>query len=641
REYVGAGADMMGDTTLGEVSREIELALMDFDDEEKHVSMKASGTGIISNEMNELTEEANMIIMPAIFVIICLILLIMFRRFSYVLLPLISLGISIIWLFGTMVFLGISFNMMMVAIVPLLMGLGVDYSVHIFHEYRSELKKGKKPGSAIVASIRGIGMAMFLATLTTVIAFLSFLTATVPPLRTFGVLCALGLIYILITALTFQTAVRYVLDRKKTDKIIPKNNHKISLDSYMEKFSNIVLKQRKIILVLAVFITILMLSGATQVETTFDMNDFLPEDNESMELMINIGEYFPSSSETQEYILIEGNVASVKTLEGIAKTYENLKDDEYLTMTPDGDPKEKSILSIIRNAIRANSTLLSTFNIDSNGIPKDNVDVVGIYDYLYDHEEYMMEVRNVLHRDENDYDATVIRIYTSISYSEDSKLDTNRQMGIIYDNLNDDVENYGEADVIVAGFLSSTYTIMNSMTDSQLLSTFISIMLAAMVLVIVFRNPILGLITVIPVGLCIIWIIGTIYFLGYSFNIMTIMVTSLTIGIGIDYAIHATQRFRLTADKTGNVKKAVSTTIGHTGGALFIAALTTAAGFGMLILAPMPPEQQFGIIISMTIVYSYITSIIVLPPILMKWGKWRKKSKGYIISSNRYNKKGE
>ena len=74
---------------------------------------------------------------------------------------------------------------------------------------------------------------------------------------------------------------------------------------------------------------------------------------------------------------------------------------------------------------------------------------------------------------------------------------------------------------------------------------------------------------------------------------MTIMVTSLTIGIGIDYSIHATQRFRLTADRTGDVEKAVCKTVGHTGGALFIAAITTVSGFGLLILAPMPPEQQF------------------------------------------------
>jgi len=138
-----------------------------------------------------------------------------------------------------------------------------------------------------------------------------------------------------------------------------------------------------------------------------------------------------------------------------------------------------------------------------------------------------------------------------------------------------------------------------------------------------------------PVLISIVWILGSLYFMGYSLNVMTVMVTSLTIGIGIDYAIHATERFRLTADKTGNIQQAVLQTVGHTGGALLIAAMSTIAGFGMLILAPIPPEQQFGIIMCLTILYAFLTSIFILPPLVMAWGKWRKKKKGYIISPNK------
>jgi len=405
----------------------------------------------------------------------------------------------------------------------------------------------------------------------------------------------------------------------------------------MEKFSKIILKQHKIIFVITIFITIIMLIGIPNVETTFDMNDFLPEGNEAMEIFKDIEEFFPSASESQEYILIEGNIASVETLEGISKTYENLKDDEFVTMTPSGNPKEKSILSIVRTAIRDNSSLSSAFNINSNGIPKNDVDVLRIYDFLYDHDEYKMDVRNVLHRDGDTYDATVIRIYTSGSYSDGNGENSNKQSEILYQSLNEDMVSYGEADAIVTGSSSSIYTIMGSMTESQLVSTLISVLLAALILMIVFRNLILGLITILPVGISIIWIVGTIYFIGYSFNIMTVMVTSLNIGIGIAFGIHVTQRFRLTADRTGDVKKAVSKTIEHTGGALFIAALTTAAGFGMLILAPLPPEQQFGLITAMTIIYSYITSIFVLPPVLLKWGQLRKKKKGFIISPGKNN----
>ena len=617
----------------GDISKKMQQTLKNLDKEETHVSMLITGGGIISNEMNEATADANSIIMPSIFVAICLILLVMFKSFSYVLLPLVSLGISIIWLFGTMVLFGIGFNMMMVAIVPLLMGLGVDYSVHIFHNYKAELNQGKPPAKAIIASIQDVGMAIFLATLTTVIAFLSFLTAGIPPLRDFGVLCALGIIYTLITALTFQTAVRFLLDRKKTKGLISKNNNKISLDTSMDKISNFILRKSVFIFIATICITVIMASGASQVETTFDMNDFLPEGNKALELMMDIGEFFPSASESQEYILIEGNIASVETLQGISETYENLRDDEFVTKTPEGDPKEKSILSVMKQAIRDNSSLSEKYNTDSSGIPIKDADVVGFYDFLYNHLEYMSDVRSVLHRNGTFYDATVIRVYTS-SFSEDEDIDSNTQYEILYNDLNEDMSSYGDAKAIVTGSSSSMYTIMGSMTESQLVSTVISILLAALILMIVFRNPLLGLITIIPVGISIVWIVGSIFFLGYTFNIMTVMVTSLNIGIGIAFGIHVTQRFRLTADRTGDVQIAVSKTVTHTGGALFIAALTTAVGFGILILAPLPPEQQFGLITAMTIIYSYFTSIFVLPPILMKWGQWQKKRKGYIISPN-------
>ena len=124
------------------------------------------------------------------------------------------------------------------------------------------------------------------------------------------------------------------------------------------------------------------------------------------------------------------------------------------------------------------------------------------------------------------------------------------------------------------------------------------------------------------------------YFIGYSLNVLTITVTSITIGIGIDYAIHATERFRYIVDKTGDITKAVCETISHTGGALLIAALTTALGFGVLVFAPIPPQQQFGLILAITITYSFLTSIFILPLILFHWGNWRKKRKGYIVKNN-------
>ncbi|GAG99107.1 unnamed protein product, partial [marine sediment metagenome] len=155
---------------------------------------------------------------------------------------------------------------------------------------------------------------------------------------------------------------------------------------------------------------------------------------------------------------------------------------------------------------------------------------------------------------------------------------------------------------------------------------------AIIVLIIAYRKPILGLITIIPVLISMIWILGTMYFIGYDLNILTITVTSLIIGIGIDYSIHTTERFKIVADKTGDITAAVCETVSKTGGALLIAALTTTLGFIVLIFAPIPPQVQFGVITAITITYSFITSVLLLPLILAKWAKWRKDRFGFIIS---------
>lgn len=306
-------------------------------------------------------------------------------------------------------------------------------------------------------------------------------------------------------------------------------------------------------------------------------------------------------------------------------------DDRFVSKTPDGSTKITSILTLIRKAIQDNDSLIDIFNIDYDGIPRENEDLKQLYDYLLDSEEYGRDARSVLHKNGSNYDATVIRVYTAVSSSNTDSNESGRELGVLYHELKEDIPSFKDSKVSLTGENILIYTITSSLTKNQILSTAVSIIISGFVLIIAYRNPLLGLIAMIPVSVSVMWILGTMYFIGYSLNVMTVMVTSLTIGLGITYAIHAVERFRLTADRTGNVLKAVDETVGHTGGSILISAVTTIAGFAILILAPMPPEQQFGIITAMTILYSLIASIFILPPVVLFWGKWRKKRLGYII----------
>jgi hypothetical protein len=560
-----------------------------------------------------------------------------------------------------MALFGIAFNVIAVALVPLILGLGVDYSVHILHNYRVEIEDGKKPATAIKNSVTEIGTAMFLAMLTTVIAFLSFLTASFPPVRDFGILLALGVTFTFITSLTLLSALRYILDRRKTVPI-QRKVRTLGVRSVMQFISSRVINHQKMILGIMIVTTLIFSYGAIQIDTGYDMEQFAPEDTPAFELFDKIANKFPFSSQNQEYILIEGNIATVNTLTGIKRTHENLQDNDFIAKNPDGALKVTSVYTIIKQAVSNNESLLDRFHVDpSTYIPETDRDVKAFYDYLYMQVEkssiamnesmemdgmkmntsafssisfgsFGNELGTVLAKENNKYIATVIRVYIDPLFADGGDGDISDDQAMLKNELNDDANvDFGNADVVVTGQNIISLTITNSLTESQIVSTMVSIALAALVLILVYRSASLGLIALIPVGFSIVWILGTMFYIGYTLNALTITVTSITIGIGIDYAIHATERFRYIVDKTGDITKAVCETISHTGGALLIAALTTALGFGILIFAPIPPQQQFGLILAVTIVYSFLTSIFILPLVLYRWAHYRRKKYGYVV----------
>ena len=593
------------------------------------ISVDMTGESVINAQVNDVTLSANQLIIPLIIIMIMIILFISYRKASYVFLSVLVFLCSTIWLFGTMVILNIPFTIIEVAIIPLLIGLGVEYSVVFFYNYRHELEKGKKPGTALKESISNVGIAISIAWFIMFSAFLSFLSATIPPVRDFGFLLALGITYSFIITMTFTLSLRYTFDKKKSFK----NKQKIyvfSLKKMMESISHGVEKHEKLFFIFVIIISIFMAFGAIHLQSGFSTSEFIPKNNKALKLINNVTAEFPFSSQNEEDILIEGDVASVQTLKGISRTIENLKNDEYIAYNSDGSIKQDSIFSFIQIALKENSSIGSLFHVDaSSGIPATDADVKALYNYLYSSGGYSQEIKMVLYKGPNGYSATVVRVYinsTSSGSTSDEKIYT-----VIKNELNEDLSNYGNAKAVVTGNSLITLTVINSLTQSQIISTGVAFLVAALIIIIIYRNPLLGFITMIPVSISILWILGTMYYIGYNLNVLTITVTSITIGVGVDYGIYITQSFRLTSRKTNDPDHALHEAISLTGASVLIVALSSLTGFAVLIFAPIPPQQQFGVITAITLGYSFLISIFVLPLVLARWGAWRKKRKGYII----------
>ncbi len=618
-----------------EISNDIRNTITTSDYNE--IELSHTGPSLIAADLDEASSESFSMLGVVIIILIAVILALSFRRGSYILISLLTLGLAIIWTFGTMIFLEIEFTVIMVAVIPLIVGLGVDYSVYISKRYQEELHHGKDISEAISTAVGSVGTAMFLAVITTVIAFLSNLTSSIAPIRDFGLVCGLGIFYAFILTLTFHTSVRWLIDIKsKKSPMIGKEKELFLVKLGTSTASHSVIYYPILVMVLVLILTLGAFTFALNVRTEFNEKDFLPNDWESLQTQIELEKSFNGSSFTQAYILFEDksgsdDIATVETLQGIREIEENIANDKHIVRV-NGAPRIESILYHVELAIKSNSSLAGL--VDQNGdlLPDSDEGVEEVFNYLFKFENQKsnadlqskifmhLGTGRILHKTSTgNYKATVVRVYVDV---EDSA-----EVRDMYSELRDDMNSVNIQGVkkAVTGNVILTVTTMDSLQESQIRTTAVSIVFALIILIIIYRNPTLGFIAIIPVLISSVWILGTMYFLGISINVFTVSITALTIGLGLDYAIHIIERFREEIKKN-DAEAAIQRTIHYTGAALFISALTTVCGFIILIISPIPPIQHFGIITGMTIIYSSILATVVIPILLLRWSKIGKRT---------------
>ena len=137
------------------------------------------------------------------------------------------------------------------------------------------------------------------------------------------------------------------------------------------------------------------------------------------------------------------------------------------------------------------------------------------------------------------------------------------------------------------------------------------------------RQPALAFVAVAPTALALVSVLGTMALLGIPYTFITSVITALSIGIGVDYTIHLIHRYREEYSRDRNPERAAIQTLSATGSALLGSTLTTALGIGVLAASPMAVSQQFGITAAITIVYSLIVSVLVVPPLMTVWGAYQ------------------
>jgi predicted RND superfamily exporter protein len=627
--------------------------------------MRVMGMSIIMNEIMEANGANIGFLLPMAFIMVILVLALVFRSGLDMLFSLLALVMGILWMYGFGTALGFSFNPMTTVVPVLIVGLGIDYGIHLTMRHREEISKGSDIDSAVNNTIKHVGMALLLVTINACAAFLSNLASPMTPIRDFGIIAAIGIVSCFFTMVTFVPACLHIRDSRRARKKEKQDEDNTSKKKeYKEKKAGVGFLDRAIstgavaaehhpmVVILVVFlISAGAVYSASNLKTTFDFSDFLPDDLEiTDDLNYMMNEFSVIGGEAEEVqILVRGDIADTGLLRDIGATIDNMGDDEHVIQSG-GQPEVTSILSVMKDWATdstpfgfpdtnydPNFEVLynNTFNI--SGLPRTSAgaaNITALYDYLYVNPLSNRDIRSVLHRtDEGDYDAAVLRISVDITAGDSEA--TKELMNSIDEDMAR-LDTSADSAVLTGGTIVTTI-VLDMLNNGQMRSLFLTLLISLIFLTIVFKikdkSLVLGGLTILPVVFCVLWILGTMYILDISLNIMTLMVTSLTIGIGVDYGIHISHRFVEDLGRFDSVDEACRSTVSHTGTALFGGAATTVAGFGLLMFATMPPLQQFGIITALTITYSFIASVFILPTFLVLWAK-RNKRKEVAITDD-------
>ena len=593
---------------------------------------------LISHDIDEGTfDNLATLILLAVLVVVVL-LAISFRSVRGVVFPLVGLSFALIWTYGLLNLSGARFTALEVAVAPLVLGLGIDYSIHLQRRYNAFRADLDDSAESWLASCARLSTPLGLAVITTVTAFLANIISPLPPLETFGIALAVGVISAFINATVVVGALHVVLD--KPGSKVPADP--IRMPRFSKKLVDLQKSQQAIVFIIALIISGASIFGAMGLETEFDLTDFLDDEMEIMEVRDNLDSSYESAGWKLVYVLMEpdssmseidSDLILLNEMRGLHNDLAN-NHDVVGGGGSDARPSYEGPYKVLYDAVD-NDVLFgeeyglvitggdlrrgvaSQFDL---GAALQNLSENDSIADVFTGDSWSDRIANTVHLDGD----KIIHIRIEVRVDASTSSETSKvvkwfedELGSTDDNGKMRSELSGVAQIYVTGDLVALQNVLDGLNSSQLSSTAISFIVSFIVLLILTRRAVPALVVLTPVVLATLWVVGSMVILSLKWNVLTVMVTALSLGIGIDYAIHMWRRFEAERSRRDDVWEALEETISTTGVALVLSAGTTALGFLVLLFSPMPVVQQFGLVTALTVTFSLILSIIVLPVLLM------------------------
>lgn len=555
------------------------------------MSISIGGGPIIDHEMDALTIGESQLFGLLAALLNVLVTLMLFRRWPGVLIPALTVLLTLVWTFGLIGMGDQSIGIVHVMLPMMLLTVGVSDSVHILSEYQREFAKSRDRRQAILDTMAEVSLPCLLTSLTTAAGMLSLTLAPIPPIRTMGIYAAIGVVlayvisFFLVPVLLSYTGLESE-SRKASDRFA----------GMLAAVSRFTTNYARSISVATALLIAVSLWGASYINVESNFLESFKKDSEIHMSATHIDETLGGTSSLQAIIDTgkDGGAKEPAFLRKLA-TFEAYLLQEHKVI------KTLSITSLVKEL----NQVMMDGDEEAYRIPDTRAQVAQelmLYENSNPDELFQMVT--------DDYRLVRLDVRTKNGGTHQATL----MMNTAQKHFDEIFQ--GEASIEYTGISHLFVRMTENLSRGQIYSYCAAFLMVFIMMVAVLRSFKLGLLSMIPNLLPILVTLGLMGALGINLDFITLLIACIAIGIAVDDTVHFLVRFLREFEKSGDYEVSTRKTLQSSGRAMLFTTLILCGGFLMFLPSDMVSIALFGGLVALTVFMALVADFIIMPAIL-------------------------
>ena len=558
-----------------------------------HPLAKANTTIVAGTKLVDAISKSmgkNFAILLGLSIVVMIAILLVMFRVRWRLLSLVMVGMAALWTFGLMGYFSVPITMTTMAVLPILIGLGIDFSIQFHNRYQEEVTKSNSVSEAIITSVSRMFPVVGIALLATIISFITLYISKVPMIRDFGMMLAIGIFISYLVGLFLLHSTVYLGDRRMPIDRLKQASLKASgrIERILSRIATLAVKNTLPIFLIALIFGIAGGVVDQWLPSNTDYEELMPQDITELRELRELREILGSGGEIR--FMIEADDVSSPEVLGWLKEYQ----DKALALHPE-------LISV--------NSLAALVSRATGGVIPDKQQIQEILKSTPP--LYLEQVLSSDHR------------IASVSFS--IKYMSLEETHDLFQLLEDDAEAPADTQISPVGSLALGASTVDAVVGTRFLMNIICLGAVLVVLSLIYRRLGSTIFTIIPVGAVIAWSSLDMYIVGIPLNPLTAILGVIIIGICTEFMVLLMGRYEEEKRQGLLPRDAMVTALSKIGRAIVTTALTTIGGFGVLIASDFVMIRDFGIATVLGVFLCLIITITVMPGLIVWFDEWRGK----------------